>query len=584
MPIFEFTSPEGRVYEVTGPEGATKEQAWGILQQQISSLPAQEAPETLPSGLNLPVNAFEQFAAANPEVAAQNEAIAQSAPLLSVALPIASKGPALARLAANALTEGALGAATAEQGQAGKEALIQGATGAVIPEAIRPIARLAKSGLSHLSGRVEGATNDIPIPESTVGASQVSQGELRQAQAGELPVPIKLTKGQRERGLEQVKFEQETAKQGELGKPLREVFADQNRKIAQNLDAFIDSTGAQSTELRDIGYTVDKALRNKAKIDKKKIDVLYNKARDAGELEQPVELDKFVNHLNESTPEAEVANVLKAVRAKAIKLGAATEDAEGNLVPGKISLNDAELLRRTINNATNAEPTNIRQAAIMKGLIDDQTEGLGGNLYKQARRERAKYANTYENVGLAKKLLNTKRGTNDRQVALEDVLHETVFKSPLDTLKQVARTIKKTKEGQQAWREIQGGTLQAMRDHVLGNMQIDEVGNRIISPAKLDKFVTGLDKSGKLDYLFGTAGAQKIRTINDVAKTLNTFPPGSVNYSNTSSALLEAMDFLIGGAASGIPGLKAPVAVPISKAVKYLKTRELRKRINEAIR
>ena len=37
MPDFTFTSPEGKSYTVTGPEGATKEQAYGILQQQLAS-------------------------------------------------------------------------------------------------------------------------------------------------------------------------------------------------------------------------------------------------------------------------------------------------------------------------------------------------------------------------------------------------------------------------------------------------------------------------------------------------------------------------------------------------------------------
>lgn len=37
MPDFTFTSPEGKNYTVTGPEGATKEQAFQILQQQISA-------------------------------------------------------------------------------------------------------------------------------------------------------------------------------------------------------------------------------------------------------------------------------------------------------------------------------------------------------------------------------------------------------------------------------------------------------------------------------------------------------------------------------------------------------------------
>ncbi len=35
MPTFEFTSPEGKTYTVEGPEGATKEQAFTKLQEQL---------------------------------------------------------------------------------------------------------------------------------------------------------------------------------------------------------------------------------------------------------------------------------------------------------------------------------------------------------------------------------------------------------------------------------------------------------------------------------------------------------------------------------------------------------------------
>ncbi|MGY3036181.1 hypothetical protein ACVIIV_005351 [Bradyrhizobium sp. USDA 4354] len=43
---FDFTSPEGKSYRVTGPKDATVEQAWHILQQQLSAQPpAQTAPK-----------------------------------------------------------------------------------------------------------------------------------------------------------------------------------------------------------------------------------------------------------------------------------------------------------------------------------------------------------------------------------------------------------------------------------------------------------------------------------------------------------------------------------------------------------
>ncbi len=37
MPKFTFTSPEGKTYDVDGPEGSTKEQAFGVLQQRLGS-------------------------------------------------------------------------------------------------------------------------------------------------------------------------------------------------------------------------------------------------------------------------------------------------------------------------------------------------------------------------------------------------------------------------------------------------------------------------------------------------------------------------------------------------------------------
>lgn len=42
MPTFNFTSPDGKSYTVEGPEGATQEQAFQILQQQIGQQPAPE--------------------------------------------------------------------------------------------------------------------------------------------------------------------------------------------------------------------------------------------------------------------------------------------------------------------------------------------------------------------------------------------------------------------------------------------------------------------------------------------------------------------------------------------------------------
>src|SRR5690349_3483845 len=50
MPTFTFTSPEGKQYTVNGPEGATKEQAFAILQQQLGmSAPSNRGMQGVPS-------------------------------------------------------------------------------------------------------------------------------------------------------------------------------------------------------------------------------------------------------------------------------------------------------------------------------------------------------------------------------------------------------------------------------------------------------------------------------------------------------------------------------------------------------
>jgi hypothetical protein len=44
MPTFDFTAPDGKSYSVQGPEGATPEQAFQILQAQIGGAAAAPAP------------------------------------------------------------------------------------------------------------------------------------------------------------------------------------------------------------------------------------------------------------------------------------------------------------------------------------------------------------------------------------------------------------------------------------------------------------------------------------------------------------------------------------------------------------
>ena len=64
MTNFTLTSPDGKVYDLTGPDGATKEQAFGILQEQIKHGTAKEKAPQGNAGLAASKSAFESAGSA----------------------------------------------------------------------------------------------------------------------------------------------------------------------------------------------------------------------------------------------------------------------------------------------------------------------------------------------------------------------------------------------------------------------------------------------------------------------------------------------------------------------------------------
>ena len=118
-----------------------------------------------------------------------------------------------------------------------------------------------------------------------------------------------------------------------------------------------------------------------------------------------------------------------------------------------------------------------------------------------------------------------------------------------------------------------------MRDEATKGVGRDELGNPILSPAQLDRVVGQLDKSGKLDFVFGKKGAEQLRTINDVAKDVLTAPPGAVNTSNTASVLAGMMDIAI----SGTAGVPAPVMTSFRLLTKGIKDAKTRARVRQAL-
>lgn len=441
------------------------------------------------------------------------------------------------------------------------------------------------------------AIRPTPGTMGSVGAAGTDIAALRRTVSEELPVPVQLTKGQATRDFEQLRFEGEMAKDPTKGQVLREFAEEQNARAIRNFDVFVDQIGAQKTDPVAVGDSVTNALRARAAADKAKVRVAYKNAEKSGEMADPVNLDGLVKHLNESAPDAAMAPLLNTARQWAIKYGIA-EEQNGVLVPvharggstlmnerppGVVSLATAERYRQMINRNTDYEPTNIRQATIIKGLIDEATEGQGGKLYREARAQRRQYAERYENFGLARDLLNNKRGMSDAIVPAERVFQKAILSAPMADVKQIGRLLKSSgEEGRQAWAELQGAAIRYIRDQATKNVSQDSRGNPVLSPAGMESAVKQMDSAGKLDYLFGKKGAEQIRAINELAKIIKTTPPGAVNHSNTASVILSALA-AVDMSLIGMGGLPLPVMSGLRILTTHVKDRQIQKRIREAL-
>jgi hypothetical protein len=233
-----------------------------------------------------------------------------------------------------------------------------------------------------------------------------------------------------------------------------------------------------------------------------------------------------------------------------------------------------------VNALSGDTPSNMAFGKQIKNQIDLSTVGKGGELYQKARKLRENYSREFENVGFVDKLLSKKSGTTDRAVALEDVFDHSIMKGSLDDVRSIGRTLKRAgPEGEQAWRELQGQTIEQMKAAVTKNIQRDEAGNPIVSPRQLDSFVKNLDADGKLDYIFGKKGAQEIRDLRDTAITVYS-PVAGINQSNTASALTQALDRIRGSALSKLPmGVGSLYEVGAEIATK----KKLGKQVQEAV-
>ena len=405
-------------------------------------------------------------------------------------------------------------------------------------QATPPQARQIGQTVQEAGPRIAQALRQ-PAPQPTmsgVGAAEVPNTIVRAQIAEQLRVPIKLSKGQATRELGQQQFEAETMKTypEDVGRPLIQAQELRNTQIGQNLDAYVDATGSQVANpfyLRPTGEAVDTALRETATNARKAFKNAYDVARASEEGQQKVNVQGIIDTLDNMEAEALNATVIDSAKMKLKKLAP----------NGEITLNKLEEVRKMVGDVSQKDATEMKFGGDIKRMIDVATENAGGDLFKEARRLRTKFANEFENIGLIDDLLSKKANTKDRVVALEKVFDRSVMQSDLDSLKALGYTLKKTEKGQQAWAELKGQTIENLRSAITSNIETDSLGQRTFNPKQFDVIVKNLDKSGKLDYLLGKKGAQEIRNLRETVIAINS-PVKGINQANTASAMDKVLN------------------------------------------
>jgi hypothetical protein len=443
-------------------------------------------------------------------------------------------------------------------------------------QAVSSQAAKAPIALSDVIGAIRGQ-DTTPVMQG-MGAAETGKALERQTRAQGLRVPVELTKGEATRMPGVQGFESEVRKTypETVGKPLIQRQMDTNQNILRNFDAYTAETGAEmSGLLQPVGKIVDAALVKQAKDAMKKVNDAYQKARDSGETKALVPYEGIINYINEQGPTVKdkLAPILGAVEDQLFK-----NDPSGT---GSVTIDALEDVYQFINKNSQEGTPNSVQARELKNLINQSTEGAGGDLYKQARQMRVQYARQFENAAFVDKLLRNKPGTTDRAVAFEDVFQHSILKGSFDDTRNIALLLKKGgPAGQQAWKELQGQTIEYIKEQATKNSQRDAADRPIPSPAAMNKVVRDLDADGKLDYIFGKKGAEQIRDLRDVMMNVYSPVPGTTNYSNTASALLRGLERI-----NASPLSKIPV---VGSATKYaeesLQQKQLKKLVEESLK
>jgi hypothetical protein len=438
-----------------------------------------------------------------------------------------------------------------------------GATGSTLTALTPPVMGQMRAAVAPAAASTQQRMAALLAPKPTMmggGAASADETVLRQQRALNQGIP--LTKGQQTQNFAQQQFESDVVKQSpDLATSLSEFQKRQKREIQGRFEQLIDQTGADVdvSNPRKVGAIVDSALVKQFESKKKLVDDAYQKARDAGETKSVVDTSKLDQWLDTNAPEAISVPQINSIKAKLDALKKATN--------GQTTIDDLENLYQVAGQLSEPGKASAKFMGDVKKVINQTTEGAGGDLYRAARAERAGLGRQFEDTYRVAKLLGTRGGYADRAVALDDVFKHVVLDGDLDQMRTVTKLLKNGGEdGQKAYAALQGQTIQYLKD------QLNRNTSGKLSYDAFAKTLATLDKEGKLDYMFGKKGRETLTELQGTLRDALVEIPGTVNYSNTGSVVVRALDKL------------AALRIPLAKTLSDIaKESEIKKKVEQSI-
>ena len=464
----------------------------------------------------------------------------------------------------------------------GKKAIETGAE--VLPKAGEQI----KAQYENVKGKVEEKFPSLKGEENpnlrSVGAAELSAGQLRQAKARELLVPMELPRDIVTRNFQDINWAREKAKDAITGEPLRQNYSKLNKELIDNLDAEVYATGAQKTGIdrSQLGEDLASVVGTYKKDRYQMVKDAYTAADNAGETLQLVPykpvLDYIENIKTKRPTQYDQNPILKMVE----------EDLKANdpkNATGAVNLRQLEDIRALINAETEFGTSNGFHGSKIRDQIDDITKDAGGSLYKEARALNSRYMKEFEENPAIRDINAIKKGTTERKVAIESLVEDSMLKGPKSRVEELFKTLDNAgPEGQAMINELRGVVAEQIKNEAIKGVSRDINGNPIVTPTGLNNIITKLDKSGKLDLIFGKKGAERYRTLNDVAIDVKTVPEGSVNYSGSAAQFKNlAAQIATDVATSAIAGVPAPVTTVGTLLYKNRKNKQELNKISEFI-